>query len=396
MTTFNSGHQRKTADQIFSDFDIVAIFNLINYDENMGTLYHDLKHMLHNKFNGSPQEFGPNERIIFLHYDLDFFIHRELPGFTLYNLQLILRELDISNYFCIVVSNLPNFEKYTKLAKNLLTNDDFDLCAVSTSYFNITYSKLEKQSVSPELIEYPFTVLSRLSRFHRTYFMSQLFDRQLQDLGQISYHNIPAAADEVSKITVPELIKTPCHFLSTIPFTRNNTELKPRDAKNLDVVKKFQNSVSFYKNFEETVDVKQKLLVMRLQNNPLRTSLIYIGLETTINCVEPYLSEISFKSISVKRPFILLGVAGTLAYLKKLGFQTFDQYWDESYDQIEDFEQRVDAIIDIIHIWSRKSVVELQQIAEQMTPVLEHNFNHLCNTLPQQQLESIKQQSQRK
>ena len=124
--------------KFYSDrISIVAFYDLKKYDRNMYILYKDLKELLHKKFNGKLINFSHNERIIFLHDDLDFFLSDNTPGFTLYNLQLILRELNIPNYFCTVISNIPNFEKYTSLVQTMLTNDDININPISSLYFCI-------------------------------------------------------------------------------------------------------------------------------------------------------------------------------------------------------------------------------------------------------------------
>ena len=75
-------------------------FDLYKYANSMHTLYYELETFLKNYFGDSPIKFNDNERIVFNQPDLDFYISNEFPGFSLYNLQLILRELDIPNYFC--------------------------------------------------------------------------------------------------------------------------------------------------------------------------------------------------------------------------------------------------------------------------------------------------------
>ena len=55
-----------------------------------------------------------------------------------------------------------------------------------------------------------------------------------------------------------------------------------------------------------------------------------------------------YDSIKCKKPFVIMGGPGILAQIKKLGYKTFDNYWDESYDNIEDNFDRIDAVCEII------------------------------------------------
>lgn len=57
------------------------------------------------------------------------------------------------------------------------------------------------------------------------------------------------------------------------------------------------------------------------------------------------ISEKTFKPIAFYHPFLIWGEAGTLQYLKKLGFETFDNLFDESYDTISDLQQRLNVIV---------------------------------------------------
>jgi hypothetical protein len=74
---------------------------------------------------------------------------------------------------------------------------------------------------------------------------------------------------------------------------------------------------------------------------------------------------------------LLAAAPGNLAYLKSYGFQTFDQWIDESYDTITDPDQRLQAIVDQTQRLCAMSRSELQHMHQEMQPVLEHNFNHL-------------------
>jgi hypothetical protein len=47
----------------------------------------------------------------------------------------------------------------------------------------------------------------------------------------------------------------------------------------------------------------------------------------------PFITEKTFKPIAFQHPFQVLGHSGTLARLRKLGFETFPEMFDESYDQ---------------------------------------------------------------
>lgn len=88
-----------------------------------------------------------------------------------------------------------------------------------------------------------------------------------------------------------------------------------------------------------------------------------------------HLTEKIFKPIVAKRPFLLAGAPGNLAYLKSYGFQTFDRWIDESYDSESDPVRRMDMIVAEVKKLCHLSPAELDVMYAEMTEVLEYNFN---------------------
>lgn len=57
-----------------------------------------------------------------------------------------------------------------------------------------------------------------------------------------------------------------------------------------------------------------------------------------------FLTEKTIKALITGVPFVIMATPYFLKNLKELGFQTFDSVWDESYDSITNFDQRIIAI----------------------------------------------------
>jgi hypothetical protein len=60
-------------------------------------------------------------------------------------------------------------------------------------------------------------------------------------------------------------------------------------------------------------------------------------------CYRP--TEKIFKTCAYYHPFLLIGQHHTLKRLKQLGFETYNNIFDESYDDIIDFDLRLNAVI---------------------------------------------------
>jgi hypothetical protein len=105
-------------------------------------------------------------------------------------------------------------------------------------------------------------------------------------------------------------------------------------------------------------------------------SLFHVVTETVFYDPKLHLTEKIFKPIVSKRPFILVGAPGNLAYLRSYGFRTFDRWIDESYDSEQDPDARLDLIMTQIEKISALSQTQLRDLHRDMQPVLNHNKQH--------------------
>lgn len=88
-------------------------------------------------------------------------------------------------------------------------------------------------------------------------------------------------------------------------------------------------------------------------------------------------SEKTLNAIKLGRPFVLVAPPTTLEYMKKIGFRTFDKFWDESYDQEQCHTVRLQKIFKVLDYINSKDITELQQLHKDMKEILDHNANLL-------------------
>jgi len=107
---------------------------------------------------------------------------------------------------------------------------------------------------------------------------------------------------------------------------------------------------------------------------------IEVVLETLFDDDRLHLTEKSLRPIACGQPFILAATHGSLEYLKSYGFKTFSDIIDESYDQIENPEKRLEAIVSLmkqITDWTEDEknykIIQLRQISE-------YNKQHFFST----------------
>lgn len=89
-----------------------------------------------------------------------------------------------------------------------------------------------------------------------------------------------------------------------------------------------------------------------------------------------FLSEKTTKPLLGRRLFVMFGAVGFLKNLRKLGFKTFNQVIDESYDNIENHILRFDAAFQQVQWLSEQ---DPEEIYSQIHDVLDHNCNLIQN-----------------
>lgn len=97
------------------------------------------------------------------------------------------------------------------------------------------------------------------------------------------------------------------------------------------------------------------------------------------------------KTLIAGMPFVVVASPFFLKNIRHLGFKTFDSLWDESYDSIIDYRQRIDAVIELcnrlINFKWEENKVRLSEIAH-------HNRYHFMklNTIFDKEVRYVIQQ----
>ncbi len=191
------------------------------------------------------------------------------------------------------------------------------------------------------------------ARLHRPYVVNKLYQNKLLDKGIIS------------------LFKTE-DFDNLLENENNdgNLGITTKDWKTwknslnewypLVIDNDNEEEVAWYHNFLSRKDEYEKT---------------YFSIVSETNAENNYLfvTEKTIKPIMNLHPFFINGNPGILKHLKSLGFQTFDKWWDESYDNELDFKKRTDMLIEQVKLVCSKSKSEMKDMIWQMTPILKYN-----------------------
>lgn len=147
--------------------------------------------------------------------------------------------------------------------------------------------------------------------------------------------------------------------------------------------------VKIYKNLK---DLKEPLIIDTREShgalsaaggcndlNLYQSAFWHVVTETVFYDEKLHLTEKIFKPIVARRPFILVGARGNLAYLKSYGFKTFDQWIDESYDDETDPDRRIEMITLELEKLCSLSPPELESMYYEMEKILDYNFEWFYN-----------------
>ena len=91
-----------------------------------------------------------------------------------------------------------------------------------------------------------------------------------------------------------------------------------------------------------------------------------------------YPTEKIWRPIVLKTPFIIQGPVDYYKNLKKIGFKTFNSYWDEGFSE-DPYDYQPVEILQVLDKLGRMTTKELQSMYHDMAPIIEHNYNTFMN-----------------
>jgi hypothetical protein len=200
---------------------------------------------------------------------------------------------------------------------------------------------------------YNFTVLSRVHKWWRATVMADLFDLGLLNKALWSYNLIDVGDEykdnpiEVDQLGLGTKVK---NFLQGAPYKCDDFDDISHNRHNIQI------------------------------NSHYADSYINIVLETFF-CVDgnrgTFLTEKTFKPIKHGQLFVLVAPPGSLKILRNLGYKTFDQYIDPTYDTIENHTDRWRRLRSTI---AHLNTCNLQKLYEAALPDIIHNQELFCSS----------------
>jgi hypothetical protein len=113
-----------------------------------------------------------------------------------------------------------------------------------------------------------------------------------------------------------------------------------------------------------------------LKPEPYRDTYFSLVTETVFEYPYSFRTEKIWKPIGIGHPFVVAANCGYYRDLRALGFETFGHVWDESFDSIENNQQRIQAVAALVEDLCRQDLAYLQA---QCYNVCKYNQQHLAD-----------------
>ncbi len=269
-------------------------------------------------------------------------------------------------------------ERITIITGNMLeSHDKYQVIRKAGCWYEIT--SIQKWLINKEISTgttpvYHFSNFISRSNWYRLW-IATILDIYYRDKSLQTFHYDPDRENYNGNgyIGIDDLIRRGCDlsaeavkFIESCPRTLDLDFLKNLDNTQGSI---FQHNNSYY-----PIQHPSNLNLLQYYHKIF----VDIVAEPNIsgNCF--LVTEKLWRPIIARRPFIAVSTVDYLKNLKKLGFRTFDRFWDESYD---DFgaQHRIKKIEELLAVISNLSIDELSNYLIEMQDILDHNYRVFLN-----------------
>lgn len=285
-------------------------------------------------------------------YDRNLWMHRMLHEFKINGYKnnakfLIYGDLSIESQLTEFNTNLENKEYKDLLCRRYVLPDDFfteiqtNFKCFGVNYFEKTYCNnyynylqtrpnAKKLAVTPKKVFNPrlkkadFLSYNRHPRFNRLAFIYSIYKRNLNNYAYLSV----VAKDENLICKIDEQT---CRDASRLI-----------DDSEEEISNFFQELPNRYVPYEEK---NSHNLITYTEKNQFIDTWYSLVTETEISDHSIFLTEKTYKPILNLHPFMIWGSPFSLAYLRSIGYKTFPNMFDESYDLEKNPKIRLERIV---------------------------------------------------
>jgi hypothetical protein len=268
----------------------------------------------------------------------------------------------------IFMSSVPTMYQHVKFLSEQLNQEEINVEWYSMFEYQLwdvitNQLKTPLETLQIKRYEKKFINFNRRWRLHRPLMLILLNDKKLLNDGYISFGKSDFVNDTWES-RWNELLRYYTNNKLILDILDNNKEVKNFPLMYLD-------TDDLVTNRAEQTDST---------NSYYLNSYFSLVNETTFHTKAgydsvPFFSEKIFKCIAMKHPFIIVTVPNSLKYLKELGYKTFDNIIDESYDQEIDDALRAIKITNEVERLCNLDEQKLENFLIESRKICDYNYN---------------------
>ena len=268
----------------------------------------------------------------------------------------------------IFMSSVPTMYQHVKFLSEQLNQEEINVEWYSMFEYQLwdvitNQLKTPLETLQIKRYEKKFINFNRRWRLHRPLMLILLNDKKLLNDGYISFGKSDFVNDTWES-RWNELLRYYTNNKLILDILDNNKEVKNFPLMYLD-------TDDLVTNRAEQTDST---------NSYYLNSYFSLVNETTFHTKAgydsvPFFSEKIFKCIAMKHPFIIVTVPNSLKYLKELGYKTFDNIIDESYDQEIDDALRAIKITNEVERLCNLNEQKLENFLIESRKICDYNYN---------------------
>lgn len=270
----------------------------------------------------------------------------------------------------IFMSSVPSMYTYVKSLATQLGQEEiivewysmfeYQLYDVITNNLSIPLETLQVKNYKKKFINF-----NRRWRLHRPLMITLLHDRNLLEKGYVSL-GVSDSPQDTWKSRWSELTGYYSDSPKILEILKRNEKIK--------------DSLPMYLDTEDLVTNRAEQTAST--NDYYLNTYFSVVNETTYHTAPgydgvPFLSEKTFKCIAMKHPFLIVTVPNTLQYLKQLGYKTFENLIDETYDTVADDAARALTIIEEVERLCNLDRHKLTYFLIESRKICDYNYNVL-------------------
>lgn len=347
--------------------EIVGCIHLSKIDHDLEEVHRQLLALHRVKFE-------EHQKIVVLHDDHEYFFPGTITGVTTYNFFKLVRHLDIPLSSLVILTTHIGYEKSIEcfISHKHDRPEVHALLMSKMTWKNIIHWLDDLDSITKD-VKFNALCILGTPRSHRIK-LGQYFNIHKFDTVQYTYNNSSA----------PML--SPLNYRVNVIINQQTSKLA-----NLGLIYTFPHRTN-----QGWADIPKNAELEFLADQPVPASFqntnipgsgiefynryaVDIIVETNFDYPYVFISEKTLRTILAKTSFVMFGAHGTLSYLKSIGFETFGDIWDESYDAIEDPQDRFIACTKIVKEIAEWPLETAQEVCCTLEDRLERNQKTLLS-----------------